>query len=180
MSRLYQDFNEFFRPCAEKPSPLPTRDSSAVTGQWIPPINIHLADRQFFISLNIPRIDVKDVELHIHNRILSIKTERKFHRNQYRNGYYSNESAQEVFYRRFSIPEAAAPKLFPPNFAMAFWLLHWQSETWLKKNLIYCPKLVDHYNRWFGWNSPRDRAAPRDKVNIQITARLAVISGENT
>jgi len=116
VSRLQQDFNDLFRPFSEKPLPLPNGDSSAVTGQWIPPVNIHQADSQFFISLNIPRIDAKDVQLSIDNGILSIKAERKVHRSQYGNGFYSNESGQVNFYRRFSLPESADPEKISTKF----------------------------------------------------------------
>ncbi len=116
MSRLQQDFNDLFRPFAEKPSPPSNTDSSAVTGQWIPPINIHQADSQFFISLNIPRIDAKDVKLSINNGVLSIKAERKLHRSQYRNGFYSNQSGEDNFCRRFSLPESIDPEKISTKF----------------------------------------------------------------
>ena len=116
VSRLQQDFNDLFRPFSDKPSPLPNLDDSAVTGQWIPPVNIHQADSQFFISLNIPRFDAKDIELSINDGVLLIHAERKLHPDQYRNGYYRNQSARDSFYRRFSLPEAADPEKLSTKF----------------------------------------------------------------
>lgn len=116
MSRLQQDFNDLFRPFTEQPSPSPNVDGSAVTGQWIPPVNIHQSESHFFISLNIPRFNAKDVELSFNDGVLSIQAERKSHRDQYRNGYYSNQSGRDSFYRRFSLPESADPETLSTKF----------------------------------------------------------------
>tara|TARA_B110000977_G_C10984679_1_gene457494 strand:- start:401 stop:721 length:321 start_codon:yes stop_codon:yes gene_type:complete len=85
LSRFQQDFDDLFRPFSEPPSGFSSDDNSVITGEWIPPVNIHEAGSQFFISINTPRMDAKDVELSIENGILSIKAERKLHRSEYRN-----------------------------------------------------------------------------------------------
>jgi len=116
LSRFQQDFNDLFRPFSEPPCGFSADDKSAITGEWIPPVNIHEAGSQFFISINTPRMDAKDVELSIENGILSIKAERKLHRNEYRNGYYRNDCGQENFYRRVSLPESADPAKISTKF----------------------------------------------------------------
>ncbi len=109
LSRLQQDFNSLFKASSETPSPAANDQSNAVTGLWIPPINIHEADSQFFVSVNIPRINIRDIEMHIEDGVLSIKAEPKFKHTKERGGYYRSMSSQGTFYRRFSLPESADP-----------------------------------------------------------------------
>jgi HSP20 family protein len=108
-NRLQQDFNSLFKSSAEKSSPAANDQSNTVTGLWVPPINIHEADSQFFVSVNIPGINIRDIEMHIENGILSIKAEPKFKHTKERGGYYRSISSQGTFYRRFSLPESADP-----------------------------------------------------------------------
>ena len=65
-NRLQQDFNSLFKSSAEKSSPAANDQSNTVTGLWVPPINIHEADSQFFVSVNIPGINISPRTVEIH------------------------------------------------------------------------------------------------------------------
>jgi len=111
LSRLQQDFNNSFQSSSEKPPPAENDHNNVITGLWIPPINIHESDCQFFVSVNISGINIRDIEMHIENGILSIKAELKLKKNIDPGRYnrHCNISNQGGFYRRFRLPETADP-----------------------------------------------------------------------
>lgn len=109
-SRFQQDFNNLFRSFSEQPSLFLDEDTNVITSQWIPPANISETDDQFVISVDIPGVNAKDVEVTMDNGILSIKGERKVEKRDDRNGYHRTECTQGSFYRRFSLPDSANPE----------------------------------------------------------------------
>jgi len=109
VNRFQKDFDSLFKSSSKKSSPAANHQSNTITGLWIPPINIHEANSQFFVSVNIPGINIRDIEMHIDNGVLSIKAEPKFKHTKELGGYYRSISAQGTFYRRFSLPESADP-----------------------------------------------------------------------
>ena len=108
-SRFQQDFNNLFRSFSDRPSSFLDEDSNVVTSQWVPSVNIRESDSEFLISVDIPGVNAKDVEVSMDNGILSIKGERKLEKSEDYNGYHRSECAQGSFYRRFSLPDSADP-----------------------------------------------------------------------
>lgn len=109
LSRLQQDFNDLFRHPSERSNSVAKNHSTAVSGRWISPINIHQADSQFFVSVNTPGINIRDMEIDIENGILSIKAEPKLKNDRGCANQYPNASARGTFHRRFRLPESADP-----------------------------------------------------------------------
>ncbi|MEN4902859.1 Hsp20/alpha crystallin family protein [Luteimonas sp. TWI1416] len=92
-------------------------ESSVVTSQWVPRVDIHEERDRFVILADLPGIDPQDVEIWMDKGILSLKGERRPHvggesagdaeagRSEPR--FSRIERATGQFHRRFSLPDSA-------------------------------------------------------------------------
>ncbi len=110
MHRFQDEFNNFFRNFGERTSIFNDEDSSVITSQWIPTVDIVEDENEFIISADIPGVKTKDIEVSMNDGILSIKGERQTEKNEERNGYYRSECCHGKFHRRFSLPDSADPE----------------------------------------------------------------------
>ncbi|MFC4728551.1 Hsp20/alpha crystallin family protein [Coralloluteibacterium thermophilus] len=85
--------------------------SSVVTAQWAPRVDIKEESERFVIFADIPGVDPKDIEVHMEDGVLTIKGERKAESAEENgNGRYSRmERSHGLFYRRFALPDSADP-----------------------------------------------------------------------
>ncbi|MBS0431171.1 MAG: Hsp20/alpha crystallin family protein [Proteobacteria bacterium] len=81
--------------------------SSVVTSQWAPRVDIREEDKQFVIEADIPGVDPKDIEVHMDKGILSIRGERKSENKVEEGNYTRVERSRGVFHRRFALPDSA-------------------------------------------------------------------------
>ena len=98
--QLQNDINRLF-------SGVSTNDSSSVTADWVPSVDINEFEDRFQLYVDLPGIDPKDVEITLEGGVLTITGER----------YAQAEKADENilrrraergagrFYRRFILPE---------------------------------------------------------------------------
>ncbi len=82
-------------------------NSSVVTSDWSPAVDVKETDQGFVIVADIPGVDPKDIEVHMENGILTIKGEREAQKKEEREGYKRIERSYGSFYRRFSLPDTA-------------------------------------------------------------------------
>lgn len=85
-------------------------ESSVVTSQWAPRVDIREDAQRFVILADLPGIDPAEVEIWMDKGILSIKGER---RNEVtdQNGRFSRvERRYGSFHRRFALPDSADPE----------------------------------------------------------------------
>ena len=85
-------------------------DSSVVTSQWMPLVDIKEEAERFVIHADLPGIDPQDIEVQMDKGILSIKGERKTGSVTEGDRYSRIERAHGVFYRRFALPDSANPE----------------------------------------------------------------------
>lgn len=83
--------------------------SDVVTSQWAPRVDIREEDNRFVIEAGIPGVDPKNIEVHMDNGILSIRSERISGSNTENGKYTRVERAHGVFHRRFALPDSANP-----------------------------------------------------------------------
>lgn len=98
--QLQDDINRLF-------SAWSTNDSSGVTADWVPNVDINEFEDKFQLYIDVPGVDPKDVEITLETGVLTISGER----------YQQAEKADESmirrrsergsgrFYRRFILPE---------------------------------------------------------------------------
>ena len=93
INRLFSDWN--------------STDSSGVTADWVPSVDINEFDDKFQLYVDVPGVDPKDVEITLESGVLTISGERfmqaeKADENIVRR---RSERGSGRFYRRFILPE---------------------------------------------------------------------------
>ena len=81
--------------------------TAADSGAWLPPVDIHEESNQFVLSVDLPGVDPKAVEITSEQGVLTIRGHREQVHRESRDGYRRVERATGEFQRRFSLPEAA-------------------------------------------------------------------------
>jgi HSP20 family protein len=90
-------------------SQAPADDSSAVTSDWLPAVDIKEEPNGFVIHADVPGVEPKDIDVTLENGILTIRGQRRVEAREERDGYRRVERVSGQFFRRFSLPETAAP-----------------------------------------------------------------------
>jgi HSP20 family protein len=82
-------------------------DSNVESSSWIPAVDIKEEVNNFTLSVDIPGVNPKDVEISMENNVLAIKGSREETNNEKKQGYYRVERIKGAFYRRFTLPDTA-------------------------------------------------------------------------
>ena len=85
-------------------------DSSVVTSQWIPRVDVKEEKDRFVLYADLPGIDPDDIDVSMDKGILTIKGERKGETSEQTDRYSRIERRYGSFYRRFSLPDSADPE----------------------------------------------------------------------
>jgi HSP20 family protein len=83
---------------------------SLLRADWIPAVDIEEQPEQFLISVEVPGIDPKDIEVTAQDGILTIKGERQLKDEKTSNGMRTVERSYGRFTRSFSLPNNVASK----------------------------------------------------------------------
>lgn len=81
--------------------------SSVVTSEWAPRVDIREEDKRFVILADIPGVPAKDIEVHMDKGILSIKGERTNESTEKDGKFTRVERSHGLFHRRFALPDSA-------------------------------------------------------------------------
>jgi HSP20 family protein len=81
--------------------------SSVVTSQWTPRVDIREEEARFVILADVPGVDPQAIEIHMDKGILTIKGERRVENRQEGQRYSRVERAHGLFHRRFALPDSA-------------------------------------------------------------------------
>lgn len=98
---LKQAFNQFFATVDENDQ------SSVVTAQWTPRVDIKEEATRFVILADIPGVEPRDIEIHMEKGVLSIKGERGEDAKQEGEKFTRIERSRGLFHRRFALPDSA-------------------------------------------------------------------------
>lgn len=82
-------------------------ESSVVTSQWAPMVDIKEEGDRFVIYADLPGIDPQDVEIMMDKGILTIKGERKGEASEQTERFSRVERRYGSFHRRFALPDSA-------------------------------------------------------------------------
>ena len=85
-------------------------DSSVVTSQWMPLVDIREEADRFLLLADIPGVDPKDIDVQMDKGLLTIKGERRAETPMERGRYSRVERLHGVFHRRFALPDSADPE----------------------------------------------------------------------
>ena len=85
-------------------------DSSVVTSQWVPRVDVKEEKDRFVLYADLPGIDPDDIDVSMDKGILTIKGERKGESSEQTDRFSRIERRYGSFYRRFSLPDSADPE----------------------------------------------------------------------
>jgi HSP20 family protein len=87
-----------------------TDESSVVTSQWVPRVDIKEEAHRFLLHADIPGVDPADIEVQMDKGMLTIKGERREERASETERYSRIERRHGLFHRRFALPDSADPE----------------------------------------------------------------------
>ena len=108
---LQEEFRQLFERFLEG-SPFDQRDiddSSVVTSQWVPRVDVKEEKDRFVLYADLPGIDPDDIEVSMDKGILTIKGERSSETSQETDRFSRIERRYGSFHRRFALPDSADP-----------------------------------------------------------------------
>ena len=85
-------------------------ESSVVTSQWMPRVDIREEPQQFVLYADIPGVDPQDIEVQMDKGILSIRGERRSESTTEAERFSRVERRYGSFHRRFALPDSADPE----------------------------------------------------------------------
>ncbi len=84
-------------------------ESSVVTSQWMPLVDIREEGDRFVLFADIPGVDPQDIEVQMDKGLLTIKGERRAESTAETERYSRVERVHGSFHRRFALPDSADP-----------------------------------------------------------------------
>jgi len=84
-----------------------TDESSVVTSQWVPLVDIVETNDKFVILADLPGVDPKDIDVQMEKGILTIRGERRLDRQTDSQTFARTERLHGSFHRRFALPDSA-------------------------------------------------------------------------
>jgi HSP20 family protein len=99
--QLQDEINRLF-------SGVSTNDTSGVTADWVPNVDINEFEEQFQLFVDIPGVDPRHVEITLENAVLTISGERfaQAPKDDQKVVHRRSERATGRFYRRFILPDS--------------------------------------------------------------------------
>ena len=76
----------------------------ANVAQWRPAANISETDKEYLIKAELPEVEKKDVEVSVHEGVITIRGERRFERTDDSEKQHRVESFYGSFARSFTLP----------------------------------------------------------------------------
>ena len=84
-------------------------ESSVVTSQWVPRVDIKEEVDRFVLYADLPGVDPQDIEVQMENGMLTIKGERHSEDRSETASFSRIERSHGSFHRRFALPDSANP-----------------------------------------------------------------------
>lgn len=72
---------------------------------WTPPVDVFEDEHAITVKLELPEVEMKDIDVRVEGQLLTIKGERKLEREDKREGYHRIERTYGAFLRSFTVPE---------------------------------------------------------------------------
>ena len=87
-----------------------TDESSVVTSQWVPLVDIKEEANRFVLYADLPGVEPKDIEVQMDKGMLTIKGERLGEAAMETESFSRIERRHGSFHRRFALPDSADPE----------------------------------------------------------------------
>ena len=84
---------------------------------FVPAVNVTENENQVQVTAELPGMDENDIELSIHNGVLTLKGEKKAEHEEKKEGYYRSERSYGTFHRSITLPEGIDPEKVEATFS---------------------------------------------------------------
>lgn len=84
-------------------------EGSTATAEWAPAVDIKEEANRFVIYADIPGVKPEEIDISMHDGVLTIRGEKSSESKTEKEGYKRVERTYGSFYRRFSLPDTANP-----------------------------------------------------------------------
>src|SRR5258708_35303596 len=81
-------------------------DSPLTTASFVPAVDIYDDTKTVVLTLEVPGIEEKDLDIRVENNTLTVKGERKFEKDEKEENFHRIERRYGSFYRAFTLPTA--------------------------------------------------------------------------
>jgi HSP20 family protein len=105
--REFEDLFDRYNRAFGRALPAAGKGESAEVVQWRPAANISETDKEYLIKAELPEVEKKDVEVTVHEGVITIRGERRFERTDDSEKQHRVESFYGSFARSFSLPADA-------------------------------------------------------------------------
>jgi HSP20 family protein len=105
--REFDDVFERYSQLLNRALPAAGKGEAGDVVQWRPAANISETDKEYLIKAELPEVDRKDVEVTVHDGVITIRGERRFERTDDSEKQHRIESFYGTFARSFSLPADA-------------------------------------------------------------------------
>lgn len=75
--------------------------------EWLPPVDIKEEDEAYTFRIDVPGMSADDLEVELHDGVLSVRGERELRESAEHKGYIRTERRHGKFLRQFRVPTAA-------------------------------------------------------------------------
>lgn len=82
----------------------------ALTGAFVPPVDVYEDENSIQVRLEVPGIDEKDIDIRLENNLLTIRGERKFEKDEKEENFHRVERRYGSFTRSFTLPSTVNPE----------------------------------------------------------------------
>ena len=76
----------------------------ALTGNFVPPVDVYEDENSIQVRLEVPGIDEKDIDIRLENNVLTVHGERKFEKEEKEENFHRIERRYGSFTRSFTLP----------------------------------------------------------------------------
>lgn len=106
--KMQSDLDSFFKLNGRRMVPsLFDQPAPPLSGDWWPTVDVKESRKQFTITVEVPGVDPKDIEVKAEDDCLFVKGERKEERVEEDEGHHLKECSYGLFERRLRMPAAA-------------------------------------------------------------------------
>src|SRR5207245_10303417 len=100
--------------CAESHGPW--EEESLSTSTFAPPVDVYEDDHNVVLTIEVPGIDEKDIDVRIENNTLTVHGERKLEKEEKEENYRRVERQYGSFTRSFTLPSTVDPEQVSANY----------------------------------------------------------------
>lgn len=103
MNRLFQDFGR-------------GSDELMTSGTFVPPVDIYEDEHSITLSLEVPGIQEKDIDVRLENNTLTVRGERRFEQEEKEENFHRIERRYGSFSRSFTLPNTVDSEKVEANY----------------------------------------------------------------